>query len=130
MTRYLIGPTPSQVRKLWGHTSSTELLSDGKILASELAHFMHVPLYKRDGFRMLADFLSHLRANTSSDRLSAIRSLVALDTNQSDTSSSYMARVRGIGDRLQGLSLEEFLPLIAIAHMDNERYPGITARYL
>ena len=41
-----------------------------------------------------------------------------------------MSRVRGIAQRMHGVTIERIIPLFAIASLYDERYPGVKSRYL
>ena len=42
----------------------------------------------------------------------------------------YMSRVRGIAQRMQGLTIDHIIPIFMIASLDHERYPGVKSCYL
>ena len=41
-----------------------------------------------------------------------------------------MSRVRGIAQRMHGVTIDHIIPLFAVASLDHERYPGAKIRYL
>ena len=42
----------------------------------------------------------------------------------------YMLWVCGIAQRIQGVTIDQIIPLIAIASLNHERYPGVKSFYL
>ena len=47
-----------------------------------------------------------------------------------ESSIKYMPRVRGISQRMQDVTIDQIIPLLAIASLDRERYPGVESCYL
>ena len=45
-------------------------------------------------------------------------------------SIDYMARVSGISKRIQGVSMENIIPLFDILSLDHDCYPGVKIYYL
>ena len=41
-----------------------------------------------------------------------------------------MSRVRGIAQRMHGVTIDRIIPLFTISILDHERYPGVRSRYL
>ena len=41
-----------------------------------------------------------------------------------------MSRVRGIAQRMHGVTIDRIIPLLAIASLYHKRYPGVKSRYL
>ena len=41
-----------------------------------------------------------------------------------------MLRFRGIAKRIQGITINSIIPLVAIASLNHERYPGVKSCYL
>ena len=53
-------------------------------------------------------------------------------TSKCDCKSSidHMLRVRGISQRMQGLTIDHIIPLFTITSLDHDQYPGVKSRYL
>ena len=41
-----------------------------------------------------------------------------------------MSRIRGISQRMQGVTMEKIIPIFTIASLDHNCYPGVKIRYL
>ena len=88
--------------------------------------FADDPLLAQDGFAMLDGLIVTLRGDTVENRLLAITELAAFEYTATDTTSTYMARLRGLQAALKGCTIDQFITLIALARMDPGLYPGIT----
>eukprot|EP00581_Thalassiosira_minuscula_P002424 CAMPEP_0183736440 /NCGR_PEP_ID=MMETSP0737-20130205/49280_1 /TAXON_ID=385413 /ORGANISM="Thalassiosira miniscula, Strain CCMP1093" /LENGTH=643 /DNA_ID=CAMNT_0025970447 /DNA_START=56 /DNA_END=1984 /DNA_ORIENTATION=- len=107
-----------------------ELLTPGRLPNTELARLLNVPAFVTDGFKMFHALHQRVNPSSTANKLQAVIDLVALGMAPDDTSGTYMHRVRGIRDRLEKVTIDELLPLFAIANMDKDRYPGLTQRYI
>ena len=47
-----------------------------------------------------------------------------------ESSINYMSRVRGIAQRMHGVTIDPIIPLFAIASLNHKRYPGVKSCYL
>ena len=47
-----------------------------------------------------------------------------------ESSIDYMSRVRGIAQRVHGVTIDRIITLFAITSLDHEVYPGAKSRYL
>eukprot|EP00956_Cyclotella_meneghiniana_P017367 scaffold28205_cov85-Cyclotella_meneghiniana.AAC.4 len=92
--------------------------------------FADDPLLAQDGFAMLDRLLVTLRGDTVENRLLAITELAAFEYTATDTTATYMARLRGLQAALKGCTIDQFITLIALARMDPGLYPGITNLFL
>eukprot|EP00956_Cyclotella_meneghiniana_P037616 scaffold141643_cov21-Cyclotella_meneghiniana.AAC.1 len=92
--------------------------------------FADDPLLAQDGFAMLDRLLISLKGDTVENRLLAITELAAFEYTATDTTASYMARLRGLQSALRGCTIDQFITLIALARMDPGLYPGITNLFL
>ena len=61
--------------------------------------------------------------------LLGISDLTCLDMQIGESSINYMSRVRGISQRMHGITMEHIIPLFAIASLDHDRYPCVKSRY-
>ncbi len=80
---------------------------------------------QHDGFAMLAKLVHSLHPDTVERKLLAISDLAALEFSASDTTSSYMAKVRGLANSLHGVTIDSFVTLLALSRLDPDLYPGI-----
>eukprot|EP00956_Cyclotella_meneghiniana_P038339 scaffold152614_cov80-Cyclotella_meneghiniana.AAC.5 len=92
--------------------------------------FADDPLLAQDGFAMLDRLLISLKGDTIENRLLAITELAAFEYTATDTTATYMARLRGLQSALRGCTIDQFITLIALARMDPGLYPGITNLFL
>eukprot|EP00956_Cyclotella_meneghiniana_P028868 scaffold68397_cov20-Cyclotella_meneghiniana.AAC.1 len=92
--------------------------------------FADDPLLAQDGFAMLDRLLVTLRGDSVENRLLVITELAAFEYTATDTTSTYMARLRGLQAALRGCTIDQFITLIALARMDPGLYPGITNLFL
>ena len=46
------------------------------------------------------------------------------------SSIDYISRVRGISQRIHGITMERIIPLFAIAGLNHDQYPGVKSHYL
>ena len=74
--------------------------------------------------------LTHLNPSSNENLLLAISDPTRLEMRLGKLSINYMSRVRGIAQRMHGVTIDRIIPLFAIASLDHERYPGVKSRYL
>ena len=79
---------------------------------------------------MLSSLITQLNPSSNENLLLEITDLTRLETRLGESSIDYMLRVRGIAQRMHGVTIERIIPIFAIASLDNERYPGVKSRYL
>ena len=79
---------------------------------------------------MLSSLLTHLNPSSSENLLLAISDFTRLEMGLCESSIDYMSWVRGIYQRMHGITMERIIPLFAIASLDQNRYPGVKIRYL
>ena len=79
---------------------------------------------------MLSSLLTHLNLSSSKNLLLVISELTRLKMRLGELNINYMSRVRGISQRMQGITIEKIIPLFAITSLDHERYPGVKSRCL
>ena len=74
---------------------------------------------------MLSHFLTYLKPSSSENLILAFSDLTFLDMGLSETSMYYMSHVRGIYQHMEGVTMEKITPLLAIASLYHDRYPGV-----
>ena len=79
---------------------------------------------------MISYLLTHLNFSSNENLLLEILYLNCLEMRLGKLSITYMPRVRGIAQQMQGVTIDHIIPLFAIASLDHERYPVVKSRYL
>ena len=79
---------------------------------------------------MRSSLLTNLNPSSNENLILAISDLTSLEMILGKSSIGYMSRVRGIAQRMQGVTIDHIIPLFAIASLDHEMYPGVKNRYL
>ena len=74
---------------------------------------------------MLSHLLSHPNPSSSEELPIAISYLTCLEIGIGESIIDYMARVCGISQQMQGVTMGKIIPLFAIASLDHNRYPGV-----
>ena len=92
--------------------------------------FLHDPRFSSDGIAMLSSLLTHLNTSSIKNLFLTISDLTFLDIRLGESSIDYMSRVRGISQRMQGVTIDCIIPLFAIASLYHDRYSGLKSRYL
>jgi len=105
-------------------------MAEKRLHPSELARLLHVPAYCDDSIKMLTDFVHHLSLNSVIDHFSAITELVELKMEPGKAHSEFMSTIRSIDGPLGAMAIDKLLPIFALANMDQDRFPGLVARYL
>lgn len=77
-----------------------------------------------DGFAMFYCLMSYLKGNAVENQLLAITELAALDYKADDSTATYIARACGLLTALEGITIDQFVTLFALAKMDPGLYPG------
>ena len=83
-----------------------------------------------DDSAMLSSLLNHLNPSSNKNLLLAISDLTRLEKRLGKSRIDYMSRVRGITQRMQGVTIDRIIPLFAFSSLDHERYPGLKSRYI
>lgn len=78
------------------------------------------------GFAMLHWLIYTLKGDTIENRILAISDLASFEFKATDTTSSYIACMRGLQTALLGCTIDQFLSLISLAKLDPGLYPGLT----
>ena len=91
---------------------------------------LHEPRFVSDGIAMISLLLARLNPSSSENLPLAISDLTRLDMRLGESRIEYMSRVRGISQRVQGITMERVIPIFAIVIIDHDRYPGVNIRYL
>ena len=93
--------------------------------------FADDPTIARDSFAMLAHLItSLLKGDTIENRILAISVLASFEFKANDTTSLYMACMRGLQASLQGCTIDQFLSSVALAKLDTALHPGLSALFL
>ena len=79
---------------------------------------------------MLTNFLKHRWPQSTVDCLFAIDDLVCLNMRPGESSGEFMARLRIIEVRLQGMTIDEVLPLIAMSNTNQDLHPALMTQYI
>ena len=111
---------------------SVSIISDMQdFLPSSISSmFLNDARFASDGIAMLLSLLTHPNPSSNENLIFAISDLTRLEMRLGKSSIDYMSRVRGISQRMQGVTIYRIIPLFAIASLDHERYPGVKSRYL
>ena len=100
-----------------------------------------VPLHKRsifandcryttDGFAMLSCLLTHLKEETTENKLIAVAELVVFNFKPTDTTATYCARMRRLRTILSTITLDEIISLITLGKAEPSLYPRIRSLFL
>ena len=79
---------------------------------------------------MLFLLLTHRKPSSNKNILLVISDLPRLEMRLGKLTIDYMSRVRGISQRMQGLTIERIIPLFTITSLDHDHYPEVKSRYL
>ena len=97
---------------------------------SVLSMFLNEIIFTPNGIAMLSHLLTHLNPSSSGNLLVAISDLTCLEMVLGELSTDYMSCVRGISQCMRGVSLDQIIPLFAVASLDHDHYPGVNIWYL
>ena len=92
--------------------------------------FLNDARFASDGIEMLLSLITHINPSSNENLLLAITYLTRLEMRLGKSSIDYMSMVRGIAQRMHGVTIYRIIPLFAIASLDHERYPGVKSHYL
>ena len=92
--------------------------------------FLNDARFASDGIALFSLLLDHLNPSSRENFLIAISDLIRLEMRLVESSIDYMSRLRGISQRMQGITMERIIPLFAISSLDHDRYPGVKSCYL
>ena len=92
--------------------------------------FLNESRFASEGITMIYLFLTHPNPSSSENLPLAISDLTRLEMRLGESSINYMLRVRGISQRMQGITMERIIPLFATKSLDHDRYPGVNSCYL
>ena len=92
--------------------------------------FLNESRFASEGITMIYLFLTHPNPSSSEKLPLAISDLTRLEMRLGESSINYMLRVRGISQRMQGITMERIIPLFATKSLDHDRYPGVNSCYL
>ena len=92
--------------------------------------FLNNARFASDRITILPLLITHLGPSSNEKPLLAITDLTRLETRLGKSSIDYMSRVRGIAQRMHGVTIDRIIPLFTIASLYHERYPGVKSRYL
>ena len=92
--------------------------------------FLNGARFASDRIAMLSSLLTRLNPSSNENLFLAISDLTCLEMRLGNSSIGYMARVRGISQRIQGVTIDHIFSLFVIASLDHDRYPGVKSRFL
>ena len=92
--------------------------------------FLNDARFASDGIAMLSSLITHLNPSSNENLLLAITDLTGLEMRLGESIIDYMSRVRGIAQRMHGVTIDRIIPLFAIASLDQKICPGVKSRYL
>ena len=95
----------------------TDLFRDGNLPKDELNQFLNRTELVNKGFETLALLVSFLNPDSPLNRLEDVQELTALAQDSTETAQAYMAKVRGLEQRLSSVTVESLLPVFAINGM-------------
>ena len=87
-------------------------------------------IFASDSIVMISHLLTHLNPSSSENLLLYISDITRLDMVLGESSIDYMSRVQGISQHMQGITMDNIIPLLTIAGLDHNRYPGVKSCYL
>ena len=111
---------------------SVEISSDilASLTSSISLMFLNEARSASDGITMFLSLLTHLNLSPNKKLLLEISDFTRLEIILGKSSIDYISRVRGISQRMQGVTIDHIIPLSEIAIIDHVRYPGVKSRYL
>ena len=92
--------------------------------------FLNDTRFASDGIAKISLLLTDLNPSSNENLLLAISDLTSLKIQLVESSIDYMYRIRGILQRMQGLTIDRIIPLLAITSLDHDQYPGVKSCYL
>ena len=92
--------------------------------------FLNNAWFASDEITILLHLVTHLKPPSSENILLANNDLNRLEILLGESSIDYINHIRGISQRLQGISMNQIIPLLPTTRLDHDRYPGIKIRYL
>eukprot|EP00956_Cyclotella_meneghiniana_P045253 scaffold360768_cov93-Cyclotella_meneghiniana.AAC.1 len=119
-------------RKLPGFEDQSQYLLNAIVEKVPLQHrsiFTSDATVADDGFAMLHRLVDKLKGDHIENQLLAISDLATLEFKADDTSATYMARVRGLQEALQGVTIDRFLTLLTLSRLDQGLYPGVMSLF-
>eukprot|EP00956_Cyclotella_meneghiniana_P032302 scaffold88129_cov23-Cyclotella_meneghiniana.AAC.1 len=119
-------------RKLPGFDDQSQYLLNAIVEKVPLQHraiFTNDASVADDGFAMLHRLVDKLQGNNIENQLLAISDLATLEFKAEDTAATYMARVRGLQQALQGVTIDQFLVLLTLSRLDKDLYPGVMSLF-
>ena len=75
------------------------------------------------GIAMLSPLLTRLNPYSRGNLLLTISDLTRLEIRLGESIINYMLRVRGISQRMQGITMERIIPIFAISSLYHDLYP-------
>ena len=90
--------------------------------------FLNDARFLSDRIAILLSLLTHINPSSNENFLIAISYLTRLEMRLGELSIDYMSRVRGIAQRMQGVTIYRVIPLFAIAILYHKQYPGVKSR--
>ena len=120
-------PTTPTIRQLSVAISSDMLAS---LLSLISFMFLNDTQFASDCITMISSLLTHLKPSFNEYPLLEISDLILLEMRLGKSSIDYMSRVRGISQRMQGVTIDRTIPLFGIASLNHERYSGVKSCYL
>ena len=118
--------TPAS-RKLSVAISSNILSS---LPSSISSMFLNYARFASDRIAIIFLLLTHVNPSSSKNLFLSISDLTRLEMRLGELSIDYMLRVQGISHCMQGITIERIIPLLSIASLDHDRYPGFKSLYL
>ena len=107
-----------------------KLIQEDHLPPSIKATTLNVAEFKVDGFKMLVHLLSLVGGTTVAGQMNAVRDLVSLNQDPSETSGVHMGRIHDIKQVVEQMKVADVLPLFALAHLDSSWYPSLNMRYV
>ena len=95
-----------------------------------LPMFLNNIIFSSDRISMISNLLTHPKPSSIENLLLSNSDLTCLDMGLGELSIKYMSRIHSISQQMCGFSMEQIIPLFAIAGLDHNQYPGVTIRYL
>ena len=92
--------------------------------------FLNNARFVSDRITILSSLINHLTPSYNENLLLAIIYLTRLEMRLGQSSIDYMSRVRGIAQRIHGVTIERITPLFEIASLYHKIYTGVKIRYL
>ena len=92
--------------------------------------FLNNIRFASNGISLVSHLLTHINSSYSEKLLLYILDLTHLNIGLGEISIDYMARVRVISKRIQGVSMENIIQLFDILSLDHDRYPSVKICYL